>query len=104
MTAYFIVRAEIVDAAVKDDFERWYQDEHLPDAREAFNAHRAWRGWSQVDPNVHYAVYEFEDVAAARAIPGSDVISGLAAEFDRLWGERVTRTREIVDVIQTIES
>ena len=49
MTAYFIVRAEVVDAGEKDAFDRWYQDEHLPDAIVAFNARRAWRGWSDVD-------------------------------------------------------
>ncbi len=41
MTAYFIVRAQVVDAAVKDDFDRWYQHEHLPDALKGFNARRA---------------------------------------------------------------
>lgn len=103
MSACFIVRAEVVDAAIKDDFDRWYQDEHLPDALEAFNARRAWRGWSDVDENVHVAVYEFEDVAAARAIPGSDALASLVAEFDRHWGERVVRRREILDVKQTID-
>ena len=102
MTACFIVRAQIVDAAAKDAFDRWYQDEHLPDALEAFNARRAWRGWSEVDTNVHYAVYEFDDVTAARAIPESDALKRLVVEFDRMWGDRVTRSREIVDAVQTI--
>jgi hypothetical protein len=44
MTAYFIVRARIADAALKDDFDHWYQDGHLPDALEGFNARRARRG------------------------------------------------------------
>jgi len=43
MTAYFIVRAQVVDATVKDKFDRWYQNEHLPDALKAFGARRAWR-------------------------------------------------------------
>lgn len=102
MTARFIVRAQIVDAAVKDAFNRWYQDEHLPDALKAFNAKRAWRGWSDVDPSVHYAVYEFDDVSGARAIQGSDALKHLVAEFDRLWGDKVVRSRDIVDAIQAI--
>jgi len=102
MTACFIVRAQIVDAAAKDAFDRCYQDEHLPDALEAFNARRAWRGWSEVDTNVQYAVYEFDDVTAARAIPESDALERLVVEFDRRWGDRVTRSREIVDAVQTI--
>ncbi len=102
MTACFIVRAQIVDATAKDAFDRWYQDEHLPDALEAFNARRAWRGWSEVEADVHYAVYAFDDVTAARAILESDALERLVVEFDRRWGDRVTRRREIVDAVQSI--
>lgn len=102
MTAYFIVRAQVVDGAVKADFNRWYQDEHLPDARIAFNARRAWRGWSAMDESVHYAFYEFEDVAGVRAIQGSAALKRLVAEFDRVWGDKVVRSRDIVEAIQTI--
>ena len=102
MTACFIVRAEVADVSIKDDFDRWYQDEHLPDALEAFGAQRAWRGWSDVNSNVHYAVYEFENAAAARTIPGSDALARLVVEFDRHWGERVARSREIIEVKQAI--
>jgi hypothetical protein len=103
MTAYFIVRAEVVDAAVKKDFDRWYQDEHLPEALKGFKARRAWRGWSTVDPNVHHAVYEFDDLASAQAIQGSDALKRLVAEFDLAWGNKVTRTRDFLDVIQVLE-
>ncbi|MEO8716754.1 MAG: hypothetical protein ABI423_00885 [Burkholderiales bacterium] len=102
MTARFIVRAQIVDPAIKSAFDRWYQDEHLPDAVKAFKARRAWRGWSDMDESVHYAYYEFDDLARARAIPGSAAIKTLIAEFDRAWGDKVKRTREIVDCVQTI--
>jgi len=102
MTAYFIVRAQVVDAAVKNDFDRWYQDEHLPDALKAFTARRAWRGWSTVDPLVHHAFYEFDSMARAQAIQGSDALKALVAEFDRVWGNKVTRSRDFVEVIQTL--
>ena len=49
---------------------------------------------------MHYAFYEFDDLARARAIPGSDAIKVLIAEFDRVWGDKVTRGRDIVDSIQ----
>ncbi len=101
MTAFFMVRAQ-VNAAVKKDFDRWYQEEHLPDALKAFKAKSAWRGWSDVDPNVHLAVYEFDDAARARGIPGSDALKRLVAEFDRAWGDKVTRSRDIVEVAQRI--
>jgi hypothetical protein len=102
MSAYFIVRAQIVDTSVKDAFDRWYQDEHLPDALKAFKAKRAFRGWSDMDASVHYAFYEFDDVASARAIQGSDDLKRLVAEFDRAWGDKVTRSRDIVEAVQTI--
>jgi hypothetical protein len=102
MTAYFVVRAQILDAAVKLDFDRWYQDEHLPDAVKAFKAKRALRAWSQLDALVHYACYEFADAATACAILDSDQLKRLAAEFDRRWGDRVKRSRDVVEAIAMI--
>jgi hypothetical protein len=102
MTAYFIVRAQVVDAAVKNDFDRWYQDEHLRDALTAFKAKEAQRGWSQVDPSVHYAFYAFDDLARAKAIQGSEALRLLVAEFDRQWGDKVVRSRDVVEIAQTI--
>ena len=102
MPAYFMVRANVLDAAVKDDFDRWYRDEHLPDALKSFNARRAWRGWSAVDAGVHHAFYEFDDLARAQAIQGSEALKRLIAEFDRVWGDKVTRSRDSVEVIQTL--
>ena len=102
MSAYFLVRAQVVDPAVKDDFDRWYRDEHLPDALEAFKAKRAWRAWSAMDPSVHYAFYEFDDLAGAQAIQGSPGLKRLVAEFDRLWGDKVARSRDIVEAVQTL--
>ncbi len=102
MTAYFIVRAEVLDVALKDDFDHWYQKEHLPDAKAAFNARRAWRGWSNSDATVHYACYEFDDLASAQAVLASDALKRLAAEFDRVWSDTVLRGRDIVETIQTI--
>jgi hypothetical protein len=102
MRGCFIVRAQVSDAAIRRAFDRWYQDEHLEDALKAFKAQSAWRGWSEVDPSVHYAIYEFDDVAHGQAIPGSDALKHLVAEFDRVWGDKVTRSRDIVPVVQRI--
>lgn len=98
MSAWFIVRAQLLDPSVKDAFDRWYRDEHLPEAVRDFKAKRGWRGWSALDPMVHYAYYEFETLEQAKAVPGSGAIKRLVAEFDRAWGDKVTRTRDIVDV------
>src|SRR6202008_4494189 len=101
MPAYLIVRAE-VQAADRPRFDRWYAEEHLPDAVAAFSATRAWRGWSALDGSVHYAFYEFEDAARAQAVMSSEAIKGLVAEFDRAWGTRVIRTRDLVVSAQAL--
>ncbi|WP_135468684.1 hypothetical protein [Crenalkalicoccus roseus] len=96
-SAYLMVRAVLADAADRPRFDRWYETEHLPDAIAAFGAERGWRCWSRTDPTVHYAFYEFRDAAHAEAAMASPGLGELIAEFDRNWGERVTRTREILE-------
>ena len=103
MTAVFMVRAEIADEGMKDVFDRWYHEEHLPDALKAFKARRAWRGWSDTQPRVHYAWYEFEDLAQAKAIVGSEAFKRLVADFERAWGSRVARSRDFVTIVQSQE-
>ena len=104
MTAHFIVRAHVEDASARDEFDQWYQHEHLPEALVAFNAKRAWRGWSEVDPMVHFAFYEFESLPALQAISDSQALKALIAEFDRKWGHRVTRARDIVPIMQQLSA
>jgi hypothetical protein len=104
MTAYFMVRAQVSDSAIRKDFDRWYGEDHLPDALKSFKARRAWRGWSAVDPSVHHAFYEFEDLVRAQAIQGSDTLKRLVADFDRAWGSKVARTRDFVEVIQALDA
>lgn len=103
MTACLIVRAEVLDGSVKENFDRWYREEHLPECVEAFGARRGWRGWSEVDASVHYAVYEFEEVATLRALPTSTAFRGQVAKFDGKWGDRVRRSRDVVEVAQTLD-
>lgn len=64
---------------------------------------RAWRGWSAVNASVHYACYESETMALALAVPGSEALGQLVAEFDRMWGDTVTRTRDVVEILQALE-
>ncbi len=95
--AYLVVRAVVAEAD-RHDFDHWYRAEHLPDAVKAFAAQRAWRGWSRTDPSAHFAFYQFADVRAVEAVNDSPAIRTLIAKFDRRWGTRVTRTREIIEV------
>lgn len=101
MTAYLIVRAEVPEAD-RDAFETWYQDEHLPDAKAAFQCLTAKRGWSDVTPGIHIAIYEFPDLETARTVTTSPAIEALITEFDRVWQGRVVRTREVIEVVHSI--
>lgn len=102
MTAFLIVRAEVQESD-RAAFDVWYENEHLPDAVAAFEALYAERGWSDVTPGVHIALYAFPDLARARAIGESEAIKKMIAEFDRVWQDRVQRTREIVEIKQRID-
>ena len=103
MTAWFVVRA-VVPAADRAAFDTWYQQEHLPDAMRAFGVHKAWRAWSRIDKLVHTAFYQFGSVAAAEAATTPDKLAALIAEFDRCWGTRVQRTRDVLEVVDQQES
>ncbi len=61
------------------------------------------RGWSTVDPSVHTAFYRFDTVEAVQAISRSPAIKGLIAEFDRVWGTRVVRTRDILSIADELK-
>ena len=93
----FIVRAEVPDAD-REAFEVWYEKEHLEEAKVLFKAKGAWRGWSQVDPSVHTAFYEFENIDDAVAIQNSEALKFLVGKFNEAWGERVHRTRDVIKV------
>jgi len=97
--AYFAVRAEVPEAD-RARFDHWYETDHLPWALRAFKARRAWRCWSRSDPGVHVAFYEFDSVEAAEAVAKSDAIKPLVEDFDRVWQNRVTRRRAVLEVVQ----
>jgi hypothetical protein len=101
---YLVVRTEIPAEADRARFDHWYATDHLPWAIKVFAAERGWRCWSCTDPAVHYAFYEFADVAEAEALMSSDKIGPLVADFDRVWGSRTSRRREILEIVQVMTS
>ena len=103
MSAYLIVRAA-VDEESRTAFDAWYESEHLPDALRDFNGVSAMRGWSEVEPGIHLAFYEFPDLAAANKLLASDLMKDFIKEFDRHWAGKVTRTREVFEVKQFLQS
>jgi hypothetical protein len=102
--AYFMVRAVVADPTDRPGFDHWYGTEHLPDAVARFGVQRGWRCWSRIDLSVHYAFYEFADLARAQAVLSSPELQALVAEFDRAWGARVTRSRDIIETAGMIET
>ena len=99
MPTYFIVRATIADPARRTEFDAWYRDEHLPDAVKTFGAQKAWRFWSETDPSLHQATYQFADKAALERGTAPEKMKRLVADFDKAW-PGVPRTREIMTLAQ----
>jgi hypothetical protein len=97
--SFFIVRA-VVDAPLREKFERWYTAEHLPLALGVFKCEKAWRFWSDVEEGVHYAAYQFADRAALDAALATEGFKGMVADFNDSWPQGVTRTRDIVSLVE----
>jgi hypothetical protein len=95
--AHLIVRSKLNSFADRQAFDDWYRLERLRDAVRGFRAERGWRSWSRTNPLVHFAVYEFHSPEEAEAALDSAAFDDLVAEFDRVWGSRVSRTREIFE-------
>ena len=100
--AWLVVRATVADAADRPAFDAWYQNEHLPDAVKAFGVRTAWRGWSQQDPAVHCAYYRFDSPEVLSSVMGGQAIKDLIGEFDRCWGDKVTRSREVFAIAHEV--
>jgi hypothetical protein len=97
--AYLMVRAQVAGEADRAPFDRWYAGHHLPLAMEKFPAERGWRFWSRSDPAVHYAVYQFSDLATLRRALDGPGFKVLVADFDQAWPS-VTRSRDIIESVQ----
>src|SRR5260221_14525177 len=64
--AYFMVRAEVPNESDRAKFDQWYGTHHLPLAMDKFHCEKGWRFWSRSDASVHYALYQFKDMATLR--------------------------------------
>jgi len=95
----FLVRA-VVAEPLRQKFDQWYATDHLPWACRIFKCEKAWRFWSAVEPGVHYAAYLFADKTACDAALGSEEFKVLVADFSRTWSEGVTRTRDVLTLVE----
>jgi hypothetical protein len=96
--AYFMVRAVVSDAGLRERFDAWYRDEHLPEAGIAFKAESAVRFWSRTDPAVHIAMYGFKDLATAQHATRPEVIAPLIKAFDAAFPSGTTRSRDYLEL------
>src|SRR5262249_30026821 len=96
-TAHLIVRSKLAKLADRQAFDDWYRLERLRDAVKGFKAQRGWRSWSRTNPLVHFAVYEFSTAEEAEQPLDCAACPARGADFARVWGSRVTRTREIFE-------
>ena len=102
--AFLIVRTRLINLSDRPKFEDWYRTDRLPTSVRAFKAQRGWRAWSKTNPLVHIALYEFASLEEAEHILDSAVLAAQIAEFDRIWGTAITRTREIVELVEELSS
>ena len=81
--AYFMVRAEVPNESDRAKFDQWYGTHHLPLAMDKFHAEKVWRFWSRSDASVHYALYQFKNMATLRDRLDSSDFKLLIADFDQ---------------------
>src|ERR1700739_1022391 len=91
--AFFMVRSVVIEP-LREKFDHWYSQHHLPMALAEFKAQKCWRFWSAADAGVHYAVYQFADMARLDAALKSQGFKGLVADFDQAWPEGPTRAQD----------
>jgi hypothetical protein len=91
--AIFLVHA-VVEPSLHDKFDHWYATDHLPWACRVFKCEKAWRYWSTIERNVHYALYQFRDELTMDASVTPEVLKPLIADFDRNWPSGVVRSRD----------
>ena len=101
MPTFFIVRATVPDPTKRAAFDDWYRTEHLPDAVKSFGAQKAWRFWSESDPAVHQAIYQFADRAALERGTAPETMKRLVADFDKAW-PGIPRSREIMTLVEEL--
>ena len=98
--AYFVVRS-VVEPPLRQRFDQWYSSHHLPMALSEFKCEKCWRFWSAAEAGVHYAAYQFADMAqldAAHRIP--TVSKLLVTDFDQAWPHGVSRTRDRLELVE----
>ena len=100
-TAFILVRSVVANPDDRKPFDHWYHTDHIPLIfSKVANVNRAWRFWSKSDPAIHYALGEFSNMSELQQAASSEGFKYAIADYDRAWGTRVTRTRDILEKVQ----
>jgi quinol monooxygenase YgiN len=93
-TVLFVVKATIAPEH-EDAFNRWYDEEHVPQFLQFKGAvsARRYRALAGEERYRYMAVYELADEAAYERLMASDHFRDLRAEYDRHFGQVSERAR-----------
>ena len=100
-TAFVLVRSVVAQPEDRKPFDHWYQTDHIPLVFSRIaNVDQVWRFWSKSDPAVHYTLSEFSNMSELQQAASSDGFKYILADYDRAWGSRATRTRDLLEKVQ----
>ena len=77
----FLVVKSFVPTHLKKDFDDWYENEHLSEAKQSFSAISSSRGWEIENEDIHYAYYEFDNLKKANEILKSEELKNISSVF-----------------------
>ena len=98
----FLVVKSFVPSNLKKNFEDWYENEHLSEAKQSFSAISASRGWEIENEDNHYAYYEFDNQKKANEILKSKALKKMINIYNKKWSNQIDRTRKIITITQEI--
>ncbi len=98
----FLIVKSFVPSRLKKEFDDWYENEHLLQAKQTFYAISASRGWEIEKGNVHYAYYEFDDLEKAKNILKSEALKKMVNIYDKKWSNQIDRIRKVINITQKV--
>ena len=98
----FLVVKSFVPSHLKKDFDDWYENEHLSEAKQSFSAISASRGWEIENEDNHYAYYEVDNQKKANEILKSEALKKMINIYNKKWFNQIDRSRKIITITQEI--